>query len=143
MILFNTETSFQLKQKKVYKEWIKSSAENEGKKCGDINYIFNDDEQLLKVNQQFLNHDFYTDIITFDYSEGEIISGDIYISIDRVKENANTYNVDFQTELLRVLIHGIMHLCGYKDKSENEAKLMRQKEEFYMKRFVKQIESQK
>ena len=105
--------------------------------------MFYDDEEVLKINKQFLNHDFYTDIITFDYTEGETVSGDIVISIERVGENAKTYNVDFQSELNRVIIHGILHLCGYKDKKRDEEKLMRSKEEFYMSRFEKEFSQTK
>lgn len=135
MILFNTLTKFNLKKKNPYKKWIKESAANEGRQCGEINYIFCDDEQELEINKQYLNHDFYTDIITFDYTEENTISGDMYISIERVIENAKTYNTNFEDELRRVLIHGIMHLCGYKDKEPEDEKLMREKENFYMSRF--------
>jgi len=97
---------------------------------GDLNYIFMSDEELLKINQQYLNHDTYTDIITFDNSEDEgCIHGDIFISIDRVTENAENFKTEFETELRRVLAHGLLHLCGYKDKSEKEAELMRGMEE--------------
>ena len=143
MILFQSETKFSLKHKLAYKKWIKETIENEGKKCGNINYVFYDDEEVLKINKQFLNHDFYTDIITFDYTEGETVSGDIVISIERVGENAKTYNVDFQSELNRVIIHGILHLCGYKDKKRDEEKLMRSKEEFYMSCFEKEFSQTK
>ncbi len=137
MILFQTETKFTLKDKLAHKRWIKRTVENEGKKCGDINYVFYNDEDLLAINVKYLSHDFYTDIITFDYTENNIISGDIAISIDRVVENAKTYNVDFEAELKRVLIHGILHLCGYKDKNKEEEKVMREKETFYMNLFHK------
>ena len=113
-------------------EWIKKLILNEEKKVGNINYIFCDDEYLLKVNQDFLNHDYYTDIITFDYVKGKTISGDIFISLTRISENASTLSNSFEKELLRVLAHGVLHLCGYKDKSDEEEKEMRAKEDFYI-----------
>ena len=117
-------------------EWIEHLISTEEKKTGNINYIFCDDEYLLKVNQDFLNHDYYTDVITFDYVKGKTISGDIFISITRIKENAITLSDnDFERELIRVLAHGVLHLCGYKDKSEGDQKIMRAKENFYIDRF--------
>mgnify|MGYP000236016852 CR=1 FL=1 len=117
-------------------EWIEQLISTEEKKTGNINYIFCDDEYLLKVNQDFLNHDYYTDVITFDYVKGKTISGDIFISITRIKENAITLSDnDFERELIRVLAHGVLHLCGYKDKSEGDQKIMRAKENFYIDRF--------
>lgn len=112
--------------------WLEKVINNEGKKLGEINYIFCDDEYLLKVNQDFLKHDYYTDIITFDYVKGKIISADIFVSLPRILENASTLSKDFNSELLRVLVHGILHLCGYKDKNEEEINKMRQKEDFYL-----------
>ena len=113
-------------------EWVGKLILNEEKKVGNINYIFCDDEYLLKVNQDFLNHDYYTDIITFDYVKGKTISGDIFISLPRISENASTLSSSFEKELLRVLVHGVLHLCGYKDKSDEEQKTMRAKEDFYI-----------
>lgn len=112
--------------------WLEKVIINEGKKLGEINYIFCDDEYLLKVNQDFLKHDYYTDVITFDYVKGKIISADIFVSLPRILENASTLSKDFNSELLRVLVHGILHLCGYKDKNEEEINKMRQKEDFYL-----------
>jgi len=129
MILFHSETSFKLSSKKQYKTWITELVLSKGKKVGDIHYIFCHDEHLLNINQQFLQHDNYTDIITFDYSEKETISGDIFISIERVKENAEIFQRPFKEELLRVLSHGILHLIGYNDKTEEEKKAMREEEE--------------
>ena len=106
--------------------------EQESKVLGDISIIFVSDSYLLEINQKYLNHDYYTDIITFDYCEMNIISGDLFISVDRVQENADTFNVDFLTELHRVMIHGILHLCGYKDKSDEEERLMRELENKYL-----------
>ena len=105
---------------------------NENKKEGELSFVFCSDEYLLKMNIDYLKHDFYTDVITFDYSEGDIISGDVFISIDRIKENAEKYNVTFENELQRVMIHGVLHLVGYKDKTEEELKQMREKESQYL-----------
>lgn len=140
MIRFNFETDFALFPKAPYKNWIKTIINNEHFKTGEINYIFCDDEYLLKINQQYLKHDEFTDIITFDYREGVVLSGDIYISIIRVRENALNFGVTFQDELLRVLSHGIFHLCGYKDKTKTTALNMRNKEQEAIKLF-KQTQS--
>lgn len=112
--------------------WIEYIITHEGKKLGDINYIFCDDEYLLKINQDYLQHDYYTDIITFDYVKGKKISGDIFVSVTRVSENAPLLSKSFDEELHRVIAHGILHLCGYKDKTEAEIKEMRNKEDFYL-----------
>lgn len=109
--------------------WIKSVAKSYGKQTGDIFYLFCTDEKILEVNRQYLQHDFYTDIITFDYSEGDRISGDIFISLDTVLSNSIQYDTDFHEELYRVIIHGILHLCGINDKSEAEQKQMKEAEE--------------
>lgn len=138
MILFNSLNDFTLRQKLLYKRWLSRLAASEGYKIGDINYIFCDDEYLLGINQQYLQHDTYTDIITFDYVEGKVLSGDIYISTERVRENARIYHVDFENELKRVLSHGVLHLCGYKDKTETDAAQMREKENFAISLFSSQ-----
>lgn len=104
-------------QKQRINRWIKEIADGYGKKTGDIAYVFCDDQKILEVNNQYLEHDYYTDIITFDYTTGNTISGDIFISLDTVKSNADEYGADFETELHRILIHGILHLCGNNDKS--------------------------
>jgi probable rRNA maturation factor len=128
-ISFSTDNiSFNLKNKAALKSWIKSIAQKEKKETGNLNYTFTSDEGLLKINVQYLNHNTYTDIITFDYSEGKIISGDIFISIDRIRENAEKFEVSFEEELHRVMIHGVLHLCGYKDKTKTDSDLMRKKE---------------
>lgn len=129
MVIFNYETDFQLENELVYEQWIDAVIESEGKEPGEINYIFCDDEYLHNINMQYLNHDTLTDIISFDYCIGDLISGDIFISIERVMDNAKDYEVSFNEELLRVLAHGVLHYCGYKDKTENEALLMRTKEQ--------------
>ena len=107
--------------------------EKEGKQAGDINYIFCDDTYLHNINVTYLQHDTLTDIITFDYNEGEVVHSDIYISVERVRENAGIFGVNFEDELLRVLAHGLLHLCGYKDKTEADSAMMRTKEEEAMK----------
>ncbi len=112
--------------------WISKTIKEEGYSPGEITYIFCSDEYLHKVNLEYLNHDTYTDIITFNYCEAKTINSDIFISIDRVKENAQTYNVKFHEELNRVIIHGILHLIGYNDKSPEEQEEMRAKEDFYL-----------
>ncbi len=135
MILFNYETDFSLDSEDQYIDWISRVIVSEGKSEGDISYIFCDDEYLLGINQRYLNHDDLTDIISFDYSVGNELHGDIFISVDRVKENAESFGERFNEELKRVMIHGILHYCGYKDKSETDSKEMRQAEENKMKMF--------
>ncbi|MDD4739592.1 MAG: rRNA maturation RNase YbeY, partial [Bacteroidales bacterium] len=114
-----------LRQKNKLKSWIKSIVEQNGMKVGDISYIFCSDDYLLEINQNYLQHDYYTDIITFDYTAGNKIAGDLFISIDRVVDNAKELNVSFEEELHRVIIHGVLHLLGFKDKTDKEAKQMR------------------
>ena len=135
MISFNYESDFSLEQEEVYASWIETIVESEKKTLGEISYIFCDDEYLHTINMQYLNHDTLTDIISFDYTEGDIISGDIFVSIERVVDNAKDYNVPFDEELKRVLAHGILHYCGYEDKSDEDALLMRTKEEEKIKLF--------
>lgn len=117
-------------------EWLRELIFNENKKVGDINYIFCDDEYLLTINNDYLSHDDYTDIITFDYVKGKIISGDIFVSLPRISENAKIHDQSFENELLRVVAHGVLHLCGYKDKSADEASEMRKKEDFYLRLYT-------
>jgi rRNA maturation RNase YbeY len=135
MISFNHETKFRLKQVKHHRTWLSSVIISEGKKEGDINYVFCDDNYLLEINKSYLNHDTLTDIISFDYSVGNELHGDIYISVDRVHENAKDFNVSFQDEMKRVLVHGILHYCGYKDKTHKDEQLMRSKEDEKIKMF--------
>lgn len=137
-IFHKEDTAFRFLNKSLIINWLSSSLKKEKKKPGELNFIFCSDKYLLKMNRQYLQHDYYTDIITFDYSQKDLVSGDIYISIDRVKENASTYKVSFQDELLRVMIHGVLHLCGYKDKSTQAARLMREKEDYYLSLWSKQ-----
>ncbi len=129
MIDFNYETEFTLENEEAISSWISNVIKSEGKKEGEINYIFCDDEYLLEINKEHLQHDYYTDIISFDYSVGNEINGDMFISVDRVKENAEDFNVTFEEELKRVIVHGVLHYCGYKDKSEVDELLMRSKED--------------
>jgi len=129
MISFNYESDFSLDNEEVYADWISNVIQSENKNIGEISYIFCDDEYLLEINKQYLNHDYYTDIISFDYTEADVISGDIFVSIDRVKENALDFGVSFDNELKRVIIHGVLHFCGFKDKSKEEEETMRFKEE--------------
>jgi rRNA maturation RNase YbeY len=123
---------FNLNHKTILKNWIKSVVTEEKKRVGEISFVFCSDDYLLEINKQFLQHDYYTDIISFDYSEEDLLSGDLMISIDRVKENAIEQKVDFLTELNRVMIHGVLHLIGYSDKLPKEKKIMREKEDYYL-----------
>ena len=123
--------SFSLSQKNKVREWLWTTAYLEKKEIDRIDYIFCDDKYLLSLNKKFLSHNTLTDIITFDNSAGIIISGEIYISVQRVKENAKKYSPSFNDELLRVMVHGVLHLCGYKDKSKKDKLLMRHKEDYY------------
>ncbi len=116
--------------------WLELVCKEEMKEVGDINYIFCNDEYLLEINRSYLDHDYYTDVITFDYSEGPCLSGDIFVSIDRVMENAKDFNVSFLNELCRVVVHGILHLAGYKDKLKDDEQLMRSKEDYYLLNYV-------
>lgn len=125
MIQFNYETNFKLENEDILKKWISTCIEFYGFKEGELNYIFCDDEYLLKLNIEFLNHDTLTDILSFDYTLGKLIGGDIFISIDRVEENAKKFNQLTENELNRVIIHGVLHFLGYPDKTTEEKKIMR------------------
>jgi rRNA maturation RNase YbeY len=138
-IAFFTENiHFRLRNKKHIRAWISDAVINEGKIPGEISVIFCNDSFLLDMNIRYLNHDTLTDIITFEYSEGPLISGDIFISIERVKENARLFSKSFNDELHRVIIHGVLHLCGYKDKTTKDTATMRKKEEAYLLLFLPQ-----
>lgn len=129
MITYNVDGVAMPKiKKRPTSAWIKSVAENYGKKVGDIAYIFCDDEKILEVNRQYLQHDYYTDIITFDYTEDNVISGDLFISLDTVRSNSEEQGATYEEELHRVIIHGILHLCGINDKGPGERELMEQAE---------------
>lgn len=129
MINFNYESDFSLDNEEAVAAWISAVVVSENKKEGEINYIFCDDEYLHKINLEYLSHDNLTDIISFDYCVGNEIIGDIFISVERVQDNANDFKVSFETELKRVMVHGILHYCGYKDKGEEDERLMRSKED--------------
>lgn len=129
MINFNYETDFTLENEDVYASWLSNVISSENKKEGEINYIFCDDEYLHKINVEYLNHDTLTDVISFDYTMGNEISGDCFISVERVKDNASDFNVAFDEEIKRVLAHGILHYCGYKDKTDVDEEVMRSKED--------------
>ncbi|OMQ12358.1 rRNA maturation RNase YbeY [[Flexibacter] sp. ATCC 35103] len=129
MINFNYETEFTLDNEQAFADWLSAVIVSENKNEGEINYIFCDDEYLHKINVEYLNHDTLTDIISFDYTVGNELNGDIFVSVERVEDNAKDFNVSFIEELKRVLAHGILHYCGYKDKSDSEAELMRSKED--------------
>lgn len=129
---FNQDIDFKLKEKSLNNRWLKMVAESEIKKLGNISYIFCSDANILDVNIKYLGHDYYTDIITFDYTEGNTISGDLFISIDSVKENAELYSASFEDELDRVMVHGVLHLIGYDDHTEEDIKTMRAKEDYYI-----------
>ena len=133
MVSFFTEdTGFAFNQKRFTTKWLKIVAQSEAKALGDIGIIFCSDNYILDVNIKYLGHDYYTDIITFDYCEGDILSGDLFISIDSVRENASFYGVDFPMELNRVIVHGLLHLIGYDDHSEEDIAVMRAKENYYL-----------
>ncbi len=129
---FVEDINFVLKNKRKIQKILAILSEKEGKELGEISYIFCSDNYLLKINKKYLNADYFTDVITFDYCVGNKISGDIYISIERVKENSKIFSQSFFNETLRVILHGALHLCGYKDKKPKEEKIMREKENFYL-----------
>lgn len=128
MIEFNYETDFNLEDESLLKDWINIIALEQNFEVGEINYIFCDDAYLHKLNVEFLDHDTLTDIISFDNSLGKLLNGDIFISVERVKDNAADFKVSFQDELHRVMIHGVLHYMGYKDKSSDEKTMMRNQE---------------
>ena len=135
MIVFEYSTDFELNNENIYRDWISGLIELYGSELGEITYTFMTDVDLLKYNVQYLNHDTYTDIISFDYTVGKVISGDILISLDRVKENSLKYSIEFHVELLRVMSHGVLHYLGYKDKSPKDIQTMRTQENIAIKLF--------
>ena len=133
MIRFHCEDiSYTLPHKIATRNWLLKLIKSEGFQSQDINFIFTSDEYLLEVNKKYLNHDYYTDVITFDYGEGKTVGGDIFISLDRISENANELNISKLDEINRVLAHGVLHLCGYKDKKSAEKEQMTSKEDYYL-----------
>lgn len=135
MIEFTSENEFKLLNEEKISDWLKRVIVSEDKTLGEIGYVFCGDAFLLDLNQKYLDHDTYTDIISFDYSYGNTLQGEIYLSTERVSENAKKFEDSFEEELRRVLVHGVLHLCGYKDKTEEEAKKMREKENEKLKLF--------
>jgi len=135
MIELFYESDFELKDAQIWIDWITESMKNEGKSIDELNYIFCDDEYLLQINRQYLDHDYYTDVIGFDNSENDVLTGDIFISEERVADHAQENNVSFENELARVMIHGILHFAGYPDKGVEEKRIMTEKEDFYLDRF--------
>ena len=129
---FQEDIRFELKGKTLNNRWLKMVAESEVKKLGPLSIIFCSDNYILDINIKYLQHDYFTDIITFDYCEGDLVSGDLFISIDSVRENALHYNVKFEDELDRVMVHGLLHLIGYDDHTPEETSLMRKKEDYYI-----------
>ena len=132
MIRFHFTNSFALKNKRKIKNWLKDTIVNEKKKVGDINYVFCSKQYLKKMNNDYLSKNYETDVISFDFSKDNKISGDIYISSETVKKNSIIFNVCFNNELKRVMVHGLLHLLNYNDKSKQELKIMREKENFYI-----------
>ncbi|CAM4141856.1 rRNA maturation RNase YbeY [Zobellia nedashkovskayae] len=128
MIEFHYNTNFSLENEQKFTDWLSTVIDSEGGVLSQIDYVFCSDEEVLEMNKKYLDHDTYTDILTFDYTEDKLIAGDIFISIDRVKDNAHEFNITFEEEILRVMAHGVLHLFGFKDKSEDEVALMRSKE---------------
>ncbi len=124
-----------LPNKALFRQWITETALSHGKQVGELAFVFCSDDYLLEMNKQYLDHDYFTDIITFDYTEGDVIGGDIFISIDRVEDNACKNLVDKKTEMQRVVIHGVLHLCGYKDKQKEDSKKMRKLEDLALSKY--------
>ena len=129
---FFEDTDFIFKGKARNNKWLRLVSESEIRRIGDINIIFCSDNYILNVNQQYLQHDYFTDIITFDYCEGDRLSGDLFISVDTVRENAIEYGTEFSEELHRVIVHGILHLIGYDDHTDEDVAMMRKKENYYL-----------
>jgi probable rRNA maturation factor len=129
MINFNYETEFQLSNEVQYTQWISAIIKSENKSEGEITYVFCDDDYLLQINQKYLDHDTLTDVISFDYSVGNELNGDVFISVERVLDNAKDYETDFENELMRVMAHGLLHYCGYKDKTDVDRNTMQIKED--------------
>lgn len=131
---FTEDIDFAFKGKSVHSAWLKAVSEEEGRRPGQISVIFCSDPYLLEINRKYLGHDYYTDIITFDYSEGDTISGDLFISVDTVRSNAEYYSADFKDELDRVIVHGVLHLIGYDDHTDEQTAEMRARENHYLER---------
>ena len=132
MIEYTTVGEFTLKEEQQITDWVQFTLDSEEKELGELNYIFCDDNYLHDINVKTLNHNTLTDLIRFDYNQGEVVSGDVFISYERVTENAKDFDLKFRDELHRVMIHGVLHYCGYKDKLDDEKTLMRAKEDYYL-----------
>ena len=131
---YNEDVTYRLLYKERIRLWLLDAIKQEKKQVGNISFVFCSDEYLLEINRQYLSADYLTDVITFDFTEENNISGDVFISVDRVKENAKQYKQKYFHEMLRVIIHGVLHLLGYKDKTEEEIKQMREKEDYYLRK---------
>ena len=129
---YNEDTKFTFKEKRLTSRWLKLVAESEIRRLGDISIIFCSDNYILDVNMKYLQHDYFTDIITFDYCEGDRLNGDLFISVDSVRENAQFYGTEFENELNRVIVHGLLHLIGYDDHTKEDIAQMRAKENYYL-----------
>ena len=129
---FSEDIPFQLKNKRRIAQWLQSVISSENKKCGDIGYIFVSEEKILELNNKFLQHDYYTDIITFDNTVGDMINGEMYLSIDTIRYNSGLFEITFENELLRVIVHGVLHMCGYHDGTMEEQQNMRKLENKYL-----------
>ena len=136
MISFTTETQFEFLETKTTSVWLSSIISQESHLEGELSFVFCNDNFLHKLNVEFLNHDTLTDVISFDYSVGKEVHGEVFISVERVRENATEFNQTFKTELFRVMAHGVLHFCGYKDKTEAESFMMRNKEDFYLEQLM-------
>jgi rRNA maturation RNase YbeY len=136
-IFFHKEdVAYHVLKKQRIRAWLSFVAKEEGKQMGDISYIFCSDDYLFRMNERYLQAAYFTDVITFDYSEDNMVSGDIFISVDRVRANAKEFKQSFFSEMLRVILHGILHLCGYNDKTKEEEAKMREMEEYYLQKFA-------
>ncbi len=136
IFFYNSDLDFKLKNKRSLKCWVKCIIESSGFNLGNINYIFTSDEEILRINQEYLNHNYYTDIITFPFTQDKLISGDLYISIPTVKHNAKEFNQSFELELNRVIAHGVLHLIGFDDKTDQDQKVMREQEDFWLAKLI-------
>jgi len=130
--IFKQGVSYEFPKEDIVFSWVEDTIHREGKTCGEISFILCGDEYLRELNLKYLNHDYFTDVITFDYSSGKEVSGDVFVSLDRVRDNATELEESLTNELHRVMIHGILHLCGYRDKSDAERSQMREKEDYYL-----------
>ena len=131
---FTEDTKFNLKNENLIKNWVKGTIKSVNKNTGNINFIFTSDKHLLKINEEYLSHKYFTDIITFNYCENDTVSGDVFISVETVKNNSSRFNVTFIEELHRVIIHGVLHLLGFDDQNDEEKVVIREKENYYLER---------